>query len=285
MVTTTPPLRSHLEIVRTGSNARWGAIIAGVFVTLATWMVLHLFGVGVGMTAISPDDPGELRSLGLGVGVWSILAPILALFAGGLVASRLAPNPNNLNRMLHGLLVWALTTLFAAVTVFMIATSLMRGAVSVTSNVGGAIGDLGTSSVRGLGLDARDLVEPINARLEAEGKPTVTATQLESAIDDAITASIREGQLDRDTFVTALAENTALTTSDVEELAGQVGGRWQRTAQRANTLASQAQRAALNAAEATGKVMLGMSLAMLLGLLAAVGGALVTGRHDRRRVA
>ncbi len=280
-----PPLRSQLEIVRSGSNARWGAILAGVFVTLATWMVLHLLGVGVGLTAISPDDPDELRSLGIGVGVWSILVPILALLAGGLVASRFAPTPSRLNRMLHGVLVWALTTLVVAVGTFMIATSVMRGAVAVTGGLGDAIGTLGTSSLRGLGLDARDLVEPINARLAAEGKPPVTATQLERVVDDAITASIREGTLDRDTLVTAIAENTALTTADVEELSAEIGAQWQRAAQRAGTLASEARRATLTAADATGKVMLGMSIALLAGLLAAVGGALVTGHHDRRRLA
>ncbi|HUQ04126.1 MAG TPA: hypothetical protein VM261_16620 [Kofleriaceae bacterium] len=281
-----PPLRSQLEVVRTGSNARWGAVLAGVFVTLSTWAVLHVFGMGVGMTALSPDDDNHMRALGLGVGIWSTLAPIIALFAGGLVASRLAPTPNRVNRMLHGLLVWSLTTLLGAVGIVMIVSSLARGAVqlgaAVGDAVGGAAGQL-DNTARALGLDAGDLVAPINERLRAEGKPTVTAGQLERALDDAISTSVREGKLDRDAAIAALDKNTKLDKGDIEDLTNELEARWQRAAQRAETLASRARTASLQAADATGKVLLGTSIALILGLIAAIGGALATGNHDRRR--
>lgn len=239
-----PPLRSQLELVRTGSNARWGAIVAGVVVTCASWLVLHAFGVGVGMSAI---------------GVWSMVTPILALFAGGLVVSRLAPTPNRFNRMLHGVLVWAVTAIVAALVFVTITESRARAAPAVTEP------GPETTSVRGLGLEVRDL-------------------QLERAIDEAIQASVRVGRLHRETLVSALDENTALTAGDIDDIANEVEARWYRAAQRASEIAMHARKASLAAADATAKVLLGLSLALMLGLTAAVGGALATGHRDRRRV-
>lgn len=127
-----PPLSRQLEIVRTSSNARWSAVIAGVFATLATWLVLHVFGLGVGLTAIDPEDPSSLRSSGVGFGVWSLIAPILALFVGGLVVSRLAPMPNRINRALQGGLVWAVTTVVSVIAIYALTTEVVRGSAKIS---------------------------------------------------------------------------------------------------------------------------------------------------------
>lgn len=279
-----PPLRSQLEIVRTGSNARWGAIVAGVFVACSAWLVLHAFGVGIGLTAAPPDHVSNLRALGVGIGVWSTLVPIFALFAGGLVVSRLAPTPNRFNRMLHGVLVWAVTVLAAAFAIVTIATSLARGAAVMVEPTEPSVSHLGETTMRGLGLDARDLAAPINGRLRAEGKPPMTASQLERAIDDAIEAAVRGGRLHRETLVSALDQHSALTASDVENIGTEVEARWYRAVQRGSEIAMRARERSLAAADATGKVLLGLSIALMLGLTAAVGGALSTGHRDRRRV-
>lgn len=239
-----PPLRSQVDFVRTGSNARWGAIVAGVFVTCASWVVLHAFGVGAGMSD---------------VGVWTTLAPILALFAGGLVVSRLAPTPNRFNRMLHGVLVWAVTVIVAAL-VFVTITESRARALPADAEPAPE-----TTTVRGLGLDVDDPV-------------------LERALDDAIRASVRVGRLHRETLVSALDEHTALTAGDIDDIANEVEARWYRAVQRASEIAMHARKASLAAAAATERVLLGLSLALMLGLTAAVGGALATGHRDRRRV-
>jgi hypothetical protein len=95
---------------------------------------------------------------------------------------------------------------------------------------------------------------------------------------------VRTGNIDRQALVKALASNTALTARDADEVATAIEARWQGVRQRGSELASQASTAALQAAEATGKAILGLSIALLLGLAAAVGGSLLTGKVDRRRV-
>jgi hypothetical protein len=85
-------------------------------------------------------------------------------------------------------------------------------------------------------------------------------------------------------MVTALANNTALTQRDAAEIAATIESRWQGVRQRGSELANQASTAALQAAEATGKALVGLAIALVLGLAAAVIGSLLTGKVDRRRV-
>jgi hypothetical protein len=288
-----PPLRSQLvDGARMTSNARWGAIFGGVFIAAAVWILLHLFGMGVGLTAIDPNGTSSLRAIGIGTGIWSVIAPIIALFIGGLVVSRLAPNPNRLNRVIHGGIVWSVATLAAITMLVMLASSIVSGAVAtggqvastVASAVAGSAGSVDRDTLSSLGIDANDLLGPINQRLRADGKPEVTAAQLEAATKDALRTGVRTGNLDRRVLVTALASNTALTQRDADDVATAIEARWQGVRQRGSELANRASTAALQAAEATGKALLGLSIALLLGLAAAVGGSLLTGKVDRRRV-
>jgi len=123
----TPPLRSQLEVVRMGSNARWGAVIAGVCVASSLWVVLHLLGTGVGMIAIDPEDASSARRAGIGVGVWSAIAPVIAMFVGGMVVSRMAPTPNRFNRMLQGGLMWSVTCLLGVLAIFLTGMAMSDG--------------------------------------------------------------------------------------------------------------------------------------------------------------
>jgi hypothetical protein len=274
------------------SNARWGAIFGGVFMAAGIWIVLHLFGMGVGLTAIDPDRTNSWRAIGIGTGIWSLIAPIIALFVGGLVVSRLAPTPDRLTRVIHGGLVWSVATLVAITMLVMLASSLVSGAVAtagqaagtVASAVAGTAGTVDRDTLSSLGIDSNDLVGPINQRLRAEGKPEVTAPQIEAAVKDALRTAVRTGNIDRQALVTALANNTALTARDADQLATTIEARWQGVRQRGSELANRASTAALQAAEATGKALLGLSIALLLGLAAAVAGSLLTGKIDRRRV-
>ncbi len=288
-----PPLRSQLvDGIRTTSNARWGAILGGVFMAAAIWVVLYLFGLGVGLTAIDPNETSSLRAIGLGTGIWGLIAPIIALFIGGLVVSRLAPTPNRLNRVIHGGLVWSVATLVAITMLFMLVSSIVSGAVATGGQVvskaagavGGAAGTVDRDTLSSLGIDSNDLLGPINQRLRANGKPEVTAAQLEAAVKNALSTAVRTGNIDRQTVVTALANNTALTPHDANEIATTIESRWQEVRQRGSELANRASTAARQAAEATGKALMGLSIALVLGLAAAVGGSLLTGKVDRRRV-
>ena len=43
-------------------------------------------GLAVGLSSLNPANPGSARGAGIFTGVWGLIAPLIALFAGGWVA-------------------------------------------------------------------------------------------------------------------------------------------------------------------------------------------------------
>src|SRR5215207_5994279 len=66
----------------------WGGIWAGVLTVLGTLLFLTTLGLAVGISAADPDNT-DTGALGLGAAIWSGLALLIALFVGGMAATRL----------------------------------------------------------------------------------------------------------------------------------------------------------------------------------------------------
>lgn len=115
----------------------WGAILAGVVIALVVQLVLGILGLGIGASTIDPiSESNPVSGVGIGAGIWFAVSLLLALFAGGYVAGRMAGIPRRQDGLLHGVLTWGLTTLL----MFYL----------LTTTVGGLIG--GTARVLGRGL-------------------------------------------------------------------------------------------------------------------------------------
>ena len=133
------------------------------------------------------------------------------------------------------------------------------------------------------GLTGEDLVAPINQRLTAEGMPPVRADQVVAAAQTALRESVQKGGvIDRERLVTVFANKTALSRSDAERVAGTIDEKWAQLKTRTGEVARDVQHTALEAAETTGKVLLTLSITMLVGLGAAIFGAFLSVRHERR---
>lgn len=255
-----------------GWRMSWGAVFGGTVVTLALWLLLHTLGLAAGLTAIDPADQGSLQAIGIGTGVWSVIAPLIALFAGGFVAARTGGLMDRLTGGIHGLVVWGLTTLAGTALVFMALSAVVRGGAAVGS--AGAMAAAGApAGLQAMGLDSETLLQPVNRRLASEGAPPVTAPQLEAAARDAVGRAIRSGEIDREQLVAALATNTRMSREEASAIAQQVESRFQQEA-------GQLRQAALTAADRAGKAFWAIFLALLLGLISAVAGA-VTGSSRR----
>ena len=90
----------------------WGAVLAGVAVSLVAQLVLNMIGIGIGASTLDPmtgDNPAA-SSFSIGAGIWWALSGILAAFVGGYVASRLSGRPKASTGAWHGLTAWAATT-------------------------------------------------------------------------------------------------------------------------------------------------------------------------------
>jgi hypothetical protein len=278
----------------------WGAIFGGAVAAFGLWLLLYVFGLAVGLSNINARDAGSLRGSGMFTGIWALIAPLVALFVGGWVAARGAGLVDRPGGAIHGLVVWGLAALLGVAMVATLMSAVASGVLSIGRAVAGAGSEAigaaashaggASGAAQQLGLSADDLLGPVNQRLQAENKPTVSAAELQSATRDAARSALTTGRIDRDLLVQSLARNTNLSQADAEEVADQVQAQYDQKStsikQRVGAAADTAKTDALLAAEKSGKAVWGAFGAMLLGLIASmVGGALGAygGPHVARR--
>jgi hypothetical protein len=254
----------------------WSAIFAGTVLALALWGLLNVFGLAAGLTALDPQDPGSARAIGIGTGIWSIIAPLLALFIGGYVAANLANVRGKGSGAEHGAVLWGLCTVLG----FVLLGATIGAVAGGTARMGAEIAQAGPEVADTLGITAQDAVEPLNERLREEGKPTVTAAQLRATVQDAASTAVREGELNREVLVASVVRNTELDRQDAEELAGTIETRMGEAG---------VTQTALRAGERVGQALWIAFAAMLLGLIAAILGGVLGARRtggesiERRR--
>lgn len=258
----------------------WSAIFGGVVAALGIWTLLYAFGLAIGLSAINPNDPSSAKGSGIFTGVWGVFVPLVALFIGGAVAGRGAGLINRAGGGIHGLVVWGVTTIFGAFLVGNLIMSAIGGIAQVGAGAvksgGNILGQQGQGAARAFGIDANGALGPINQRLREEGKPEVTANQLQAATRDVVQSALRTGSIDRETLVTSIANETALSRQDAEELADRIDAQFRSTARNVRT-------GALQAADTTGKAFWGVFGALLLGLISAViGGTVGVSRRQQR---
>jgi hypothetical protein len=270
----------------------WGAIFAGAITALGLWILLYAFGLAVGLSSLNPANPGSARTAGMFTGAWALIAPLIALFVGGWVAGRGANIHARGEGAAHGLVMWGLTTLIGASMMAVTMSVIVGGAVSVgkaaVSAGGDAIGAAAAGSggaARYLGIDANDALAPVNERLRAEGKPPLTSAQVQAVSRDIAQNAVREGRLDRDLVVTALAQHTNLSAADAEEIGDRIQAQVQQAhvGDRLRSAAQQAQIGALKVGDATGKAFWGVFGALLMGLIAALAGGAVGASREPGR--
>ncbi|MFY0529224.1 hypothetical protein ACN28I_40690 [Archangium gephyra] len=271
----------------------WGSIFAGVVTALGLWALLYSFGLALGLSSINPQDAGSAKSSGIFTGLWGLISPLIALFVGGIVAGRCAGVQTKASGGIHGMVMWGLTTLVGIWLLGNMVSALAGGLFSVGKSAVQATGSAvsaGASQAGGLGqvarsfgLDANDALRPVNERLVAEGKPAITANQLEAATKDVVQTAVQQGRLDRQLLVSSIAENTALSRADAQEVASRVESQFNAAQGQAGQAVQQVQTGALQAADATGKAFWGVFGALFLGLISAILGGTV-GVNKRQRI-
>src|SRR5262249_14235169 len=128
-------------IERRQSVFRWSAVFAGATVAIGLWVLLQTLGMGIGLVSSDLDSKSALHNLASSAAIWTFIAPLIALFIGGVVAGRLGTTRERATGSLHGLVVWALTSAFGLVLGLGIITVLALGAMragnlTIDTNVG-----------------------------------------------------------------------------------------------------------------------------------------------------
>ena len=253
----------------------WGAIFAGTVIVMVVQMLLSMLGVGIGAVTIDPasGQSPTAGTLGTGAAIWWVVASIVAVFLGALVASRLAGMPRRQDGVLHGLVTWGFSTLVLFWLVGSAVTGVVGGAGSMLSQAMGAGGQgvqalAGAAMGQGEGGVVDRAMEPLQQEVEQfmrqAGVPprTLEASDLGDIMRDVVV-----GGGDRQAAVNSLAENTGLEQAQAEQLMGQLEQRYEQ-------VAAQARQSAEAAAEAVAQASIWAFVAFLLGAIAAaIGGA------------
>jgi hypothetical protein len=121
--------RETVLIDRRQPTLRWSAVFAGGACSVGIWLLLELLGVGLGLTARhAADTAGAMRAAGVATRVWSLVAQVIAMFCGGVIAGKFAQTYERKLAGLHGLIMWALTSLVGLWASVWILTMITAGA-------------------------------------------------------------------------------------------------------------------------------------------------------------
>lgn len=162
---TEPPVVN--QVVEYHDRVRWGPIISGLVVALATQLILSALGAAIGASFLSGSGAPRSNApgVGTGVGIWSIISLLIALFIGSWVAARASGPMNRNTALLNGAILWA--------------TTLALGSWLLASGVTGAFG-----------IAASNAGEVVNQVQQGgvnlpDNPPNVTAQQTRNIAGDA----------------------------------------------------------------------------------------------------
>jgi len=175
----------------------WGAIFAGVVITLVTQLLLSLLGLGIGASTVNPlSEQNPASGIGTGAGIWFAVTTLVALFAGGWVAGRLAGIPRATDSLLHGLLTWGLATLLIFYLLTTTIGSLIggtfrvlgsglsavtSGAIAAAPQVAGAA----QNQIQQSGIDMSSIRREIETTLRQTNKPELQPGAIQNQVDQA----------------------------------------------------------------------------------------------------
>ena len=126
------------------SAVSWSAIFAGAAAAIALSLILLILGTGLGLSSVSPwaREGASATAIGVSAIVWLAVTQILASGMGGYISGRLRTKWTDLHGdevhfrdTAHGLLAWAVATIFTAALLTSVIGSIVSTGVKATASV------------------------------------------------------------------------------------------------------------------------------------------------------
>jgi len=240
----------------------WGAIFAGLIITLVAQMTLTVLGAAIGAASIDPArDQDNMRALGTGAAIWLLATTLLSIYIGACVAGRLSGAPTTADGMLHGFVTWGTATLVATLLLTTAIGNLFGGAVSLVSK------SFAMAGPREMGV-APMVSGTVRGNASGEVQEAAGLTAKDPQLGAALARMFSRGGAeqsppDRDAAINLLVTNHGMT----REEAGSAVERWSQQYQQVRTQAEQKGR------EIGHKAAHGISKAAVWGFLALILGA------------
>ncbi|HEY4368731.1 MAG TPA: hypothetical protein VGN07_15960 [Steroidobacteraceae bacterium] len=144
-----------------GLKISWGGIWGGVLVGMGTLLLLSALGVAVGISAVDPSDT-RAASIGTATALWTGVSLLVALFLGGMAATRLGMIFDRTAGIMEGALVWVLSLL---IILYLAGSGVSLLAGGVSGLFGGAAKVVGTAAGNSTDLTSGS-VDDMIARLD-----------------------------------------------------------------------------------------------------------------------
>jgi hypothetical protein len=268
---------------RSFRRVSWGAIFAGLFVTVVIQLTLTLLGAAVGLVSVDllhEQNPG--RNIALGSGIWLLVSGLVSIWIGACVAGRLA----GADGLLHGIVTWSVST---CVMLMLLATTagallggtgaLLAGVIRVGDTVSGepgqqaALGD----QIKAMFPQTGSLLPPTGRTGEGQPQPPGKLTELAQQDSELAAAVSRmeanggavKSSQDRDRVQEILISKQGMEQAQAAAIVDQ----WDQQFQQLKARAEQASKdAGQTAARGISRGALWGFIALLLGLLAAAWG-------------
>jgi hypothetical protein len=227
---------------------------------MGTLLFLTTLGVAIGISAVDPGQT-DAGTFGTGAAIWSGLSLLIALFVGGMAATRLGMVFDKAAGAFEGALVWVLSFLI----VLWLASSGVRLVASGISGLFSGIGQTVSATVGGMDdLSSGDVQQMLNRLNDPQ------TTSMIAGATGMPEAEVRSQLAEVASRVEAVKDNPQQAAAQVRQGTAQL---MERAKQQLPALAENAQDSATKAAWIT-------FAAMLISLIAAIGGSMV----GRRRV-
>ena len=165
----------------------WGAIIAGAVLASAISILMFTFGTAIGLSMLSPweGEGASPTAYFVTLALWTLWVVVSSFMAGGYIAGRLrrrigdsTEHESDVRDGSHGLLVWALGLIIAAVLL----AAGISGAAGVVAKGAGAAGAV-AATTDDYTIDSLLRPNPTASVsvTNAEGQPTAPQANGESA--------------------------------------------------------------------------------------------------------
>jgi hypothetical protein len=143
---------------------RWGPILSGLVVALATQLILSALFAAIGADTVARSGAPRTNAgdVAGNVGIWSTIGLLISLFTGGWVTARGCGPMNRGTALLNGAILWA--------------TTLALGSWLLASGVTGAFGLAATSASNAAGDIANQVQRPGGLNVP-QTPPNVSAQQ------------------------------------------------------------------------------------------------------------
>jgi hypothetical protein len=210
------------------AGVSWPAIVAGAVVSCALTLVVLAFGLGLGLSVVSPWSGAGVSAstFKIGTGLYMIVVAMLSSSIGGYLAGRLRSGWAGVHTdevyfrdTAHGFIAWALATVLGAILLASPASSLISG------TAGGLAQSASTTSARQSGpMDSYT-----DALLRSDNPGTANNANVQESrgeVTRLLVSDFRAGRdlkpADREYVSKLVAARTGLSQADADKRVNEV---------------------------------------------------------------